>query len=805
MAVTAQARQVEDDQGTVVGGNFSPNALGDEYTRILQRLGAAPAAIFDAVTFGRDPVLLGRIGQCCLLVAGAGEPLSTELRSGDLIVRRALGEPGPGHVFAVVDGTLLRADELPQRGLRGEDHGEWLVQVAEPGRGLSSVSNVCRAALDAHRRVPFDQVILRPFGFERAQPIGDTAVEGRRAAWREASQPVLGTALAEAAPVPCESDLSAFGLDWRRQDIRRGRRPRPQMVGGRPLCPGEIDLVQSGPDGGTIDLLAWNFDIDGAYTKRQHEAALDRLISELRARLVGSGGAPPSATSYTIWLTGFASRTGEVAYNQALANERESAVEAYLRANLEKFGAVPEKPITPLITFDRNPGGFDPTAPIARESPHARSVRVIAVPTGTAPPRPRPFPQAAQIEFVLDDDNDTLVDERAPVATFLRFGLWDHAYFDTADAAHAAGDIRNGRAEADNFVGSDRRRFYIRVRDPAATAPRVTATWKTLQSDRTTDDDAPASQSITLTETRTGSHVYVSRAIMLVTDETDAKQDTHSGLPIPLAEANIRHRGQSNHRLRRARIDGFIFAEYRPSTGASVNLTLPVFQRSPNDERRRLKVRVINYGSHAAADYIAGQLAHANARWNQIGLAIDPQPTVDRPIPAGVLGADGLYAGAANNAPETAALTDLISVTPDNQLTVVFVPLKGANAYATVAERTTVALGDRYFIFIGTTLDLNDETLAHELAHVLFNRFDGATDRRFYTLNTAAPTNFGVPLPDPRVYRRIQNRHNPDPDNDPSNDNIVNWARRTRTGRLPIGGALDPPSATTGNKLTEAF
>jgi hypothetical protein len=48
MAVTSQARQVEDDLRTIVGGNFSLDALGDEYMRILQRLRAAPAAYLDA-------------------------------------------------------------------------------------------------------------------------------------------------------------------------------------------------------------------------------------------------------------------------------------------------------------------------------------------------------------------------------------------------------------------------------------------------------------------------------------------------------------------------------------------------------------------------------------------------------------------------------------------------------------------------------------------------------------------------------------------------------------------------------------
>ena len=416
------------------------------------------------------------------------------------------------------------------------------------------------------------------------------------------------------------------------------------------------------------------------------------------------------------------------------------------------------------------------------------------------PPFPfTPTAAAATIEIVLDDDNDTLVDDRAPVATFLRLGIWDQAY-------DAAGDIRNNQAERDNFVGLERRRFYFRVRDPAATAARITADWLTLRADRTTNDDAPASRAITLTQTRAGSHVFVSKAVMLVTDETDARQDTHSGLAPPLAEANLRHRGQSNHRLRRARIDGFVKAEYRPpGGGAAVSVVLPVFQRRPTDERRRLRVRVINYGTHATAAYIGAQFEHANARWNQIGLAIDPQATTDRPVPPAALDGAGLYAGSANNAFETAALNNLVPVTPDNSITAVFVPMTGANAYATIGERTVVAIANRYFIFINTTLDLEDQTLAHELAHVLFNRFDAATERRFYTLNTNAPTSFGVPLPDTRIYRRIQNRNSPDPDNDAANANIINWARRARTGRFPIGGGLDPATATTGNTLTEAF
>jgi hypothetical protein len=133
----------------------------------------------------------------------------------------------------------------------------------------------------------------------------------------------------------------------------------------------------------------------------------------------------------------------------------------------------------------------------------------------------------------------------------------------------------------------------------------------------------------------------------------------------------------------------------------------------------------------------------------------------------------------------------------------------GRNAYATVGERTTVALGNRFFIFIDDLLDLEDQTLAHELSHVLFNRFDDVTERRFFTLNTRAPRDLihGTPitLPDVRIYRRMQTLHAPNPDNDPGADNVVNWARRRRTGRFPPAAGMQAPTVTTGNTLTEGI
>ncbi|HET9179992.1 MAG TPA: OmpA family protein [Terriglobia bacterium] len=558
----------------------------------------------------------------------------------------------------------------------------------------------------------------------------------------------------------------------------------------------------------------------------------------------------------------------------------------------------------------------------------------------------------------------------AQALTFVRFGIWDNAY-------DAVQNVRNNAAENDNFVGADKRKFHFRVSDPTAAGTQISLNWKTLTAGQG-NDDAPAVQSLTLVELAPGSKVFVSKAVMLVTDDTDRDFPTHSGFTPPAPDAGLRNAGQSNHRTRRAAIDGFVRAEYSPSGGGIVSLTLPLFERrmrfstsdstdnvvpgvstltpaamsgsvlglnwsihvgqsltidtganqeevavtavtattftarfaNPHngtasafqiqgfmtrfstsdstdnvapgistltptamsplirvgaalsidagineevvavtavaattftavftkphngttaafpisviaDERKRVSARVLRYLNGAfpalipATDpEIANQFRHANRRWNQVGIQIDPQPTADRVIPAAAIDATGVYGGSANNPQEQAALGDLIPVTPDDTLTVVFVSLSAANAYSTTFPRVpiplpaggTVTLDNRHFVFINTGLNLENETLGHELHHVLFNRGDGAVPRQFFTFNTNAPLGFGIPLPDVKIYRRIQNFHTPDPDNDPNNNNVINWAKRLRTARFPIAGDLNPAADnTTGNRLAGDF
>ena len=480
------------------------------------------------------------------------------------------------------------------------------------------------------------------------------------------------------------------------------------------------------------------------------------------------------------------------------------------------------------------------------------------------------------LEFAAtDDDTAAAVALRA-----VRFGLWDQGY-------NAAGDVLA------NFIDNDRRRFHLQVRG-GLTAATLQATWRTLRADRVTADDAPASESLTLSRTANGR--LVSRGLMLVGDDTDAAQTTPSGLVPPLG-IEPRARGLSDHRLRKSRIDGFVQATIQPAAGQFHRLLLPVFDRAvpfdttsatavaagvavvtpaamqgtattgarwrievgseltidiganeervtvtavaaatftaafarahggapyrvagTTDERRRLRVRVVRYLNAADPTYVPplvgdidAQFDHANLRWLQAGLQIDRSPTENRQIPAAALDAGKFPANPVNSPQELAAYSDLIGGSPDGGVTVVFVDMSGANAITSIQNVPNIAtqagpvpFGDRMFIFIAGRLDPLDETLAHEFSHALYNRSDAAQLNRFFTLNTNAPTGFGIPLPDVRIYRRMHTQHG-NPNLDPNNDCSFNWFRRPRVTKNPAAAGLAAPTNTTGSNATEDF
>jgi hypothetical protein len=496
-------------------------------------------------------------------------------------------------------------------------------------------------------------------------------------------------------------------------------------------------------------------------------------------------------------VVGHTDSVGNEPENQALGLRRAEAVKSEILAAIRRITG--RAPKLQIATETRGEG-----EPVSADAGANRRVEVVT-PVKVAPPPPQ---SSATIAFVLDEDGDHQVDAKAPVATALMYGLWDQAY-------DASGDVRNEEAEARNFVGSDRRRFYIRVRDPGASGSTVTARWRTLNS-AGANDDAPASQDITLTETAAGSKLFVSRALMLVSDEADARQPTHSGLSTG-ADANVRARGQSNHRLRRATLDGQVRAEYRRAGGGTlVQTTLPVFQRSP-ERRQRVSVNVVHLGIAGTKDelnLIDAQFAQAAARWAQTGLLVERGTTQSLAIPPASRDAKGHYRGdGANPAAEDPTLRELIKITPKSSLTICFTRIAlnasgdpETNAYATIAERTNVALEDRFFVFLHIDLDPNISTMGHEMYHCLFNRFDfGGVPQQFFTFRSSPPPG---PYPDVRKRRRIQLQHAPhagDPDTDPNDDCMFNWARRRRTARHPAAGGGGAATATTGNILTRRF
>lgn len=236
-------------------------------------------------------------------------------------------------------------------------------------------------------------------------------------------------------------------------------------------------------------------------------------------------------------------------------------------------------------------------------SPAARDTGFRLGIQGGEPDGDRVNMTAVQVEMV------TTATAAAAAATFVRMGLWDNAF-------NAAGVLFNQLAEANNFAGADSRKVHIRVRDAAArTTGRVQADWRTLN--RTGSNlDAPANPDLTLVELAATQGTFISRGLLLVSDNQDRDQTTHSGLAAPLPDAGLlRARGQSNHRIRRGSLFGTSLVEYRPAAGMVLRLRLPVFRRNP-EERRRMPLQIFVLRVAAGGAAVIPTAAGSNL-WNR--------------------------------------------------------------------------------------------------------------------------------------------------------------------------------------------
>jgi len=198
--------------------------------------------------------------------------------------------------------------------------------------------------------------------------------------------------------------------------------------------------------------------------------------------------------------------------------------------------------------------------------------------------KPAPPVPTATLEFVNDPTGTHAVAAGNPVATFVRMGVWDHAF-----TCGTPSTLNDDVTELKSFIGADSRRFYLRVKDTKA-KDSVQVKWRTLKSD-STNLDAPADEHMTLIETGAGTGIFGSRALMLVNDADDQKQGANSGLPATFPTAGARNFDQSDHRIRRADVEGFVEAEYTPVGAAPIKVKLPVFQRNP-EKRRKMSLQI---------------------------------------------------------------------------------------------------------------------------------------------------------------------------------------------------------------------
>jgi GT2 family glycosyltransferase len=380
-----------------------------------------------------------------------------------------------------------------------------------------------------------------------------------------------------------------------------------------------------------------------------------------------------------------------------------------------------------------------------------------------------------------------LLDKNGAVLTAPQIGLWDHA-FDPA-----TGNLRNDAADAKNFVSLDSRRFVIRVRDAAAHG-RITVSWRTGFDDGSIDD-SPTSPSITLLETPANSGTFLSRPLLLVTDSDDKDQPVNSGLPAGDPDAGLRNPNQSNHRLRRVTVSDAhplvsqVLVRYVPSLGAALSMTSPVFRRTPQDDRRRTTVHLVNLRDAAGGTPIltiarkAQVIAAIQAAYARCGIfATVDEHVLDPPtactgwattFPGDLLASDpsvegvaftsgSLVPSASQNAVFT-AVQAAVGIVP-NDLYAVYVsriydtPLPGPGGHLSqqaggeaFPDAFTPAGPARGFAFIAIASGVTRFADPHELTHNTTN-LRTAADGHF---NLSAP---GAASPTPIEARNLMNR-----------------------------------------------
>lgn len=139
-----------------------------------------PAALFDAFANGRNPAARRRLERWFRLVGAPGRPPAVPLEPGDVLVRRAIGDGGVGHVAFIAVPDYEPLDRALAAGWRieGRRPGAY-VHVVEPGPFPHLLRDrFARRLLDARGCLPLDTLVLRP----RGRPVPGRGEDARQAA-----------------------------------------------------------------------------------------------------------------------------------------------------------------------------------------------------------------------------------------------------------------------------------------------------------------------------------------------------------------------------------------------------------------------------------------------------------------------------------------------------------------------------------------------------------------------------------------------------------------------------------------------
>lgn len=356
---------------------------------------------------------------------------------------------------------------------------------------------------------------------------------------------------------------------------------------------------------------------------------------------------------------------------------------------------------------------------------------------------------ALEMQILQDSnpDNNDFTDN-TQVVDSVRIGLWEGAY-DSSE------DVLNGPGMADSFIGRDRFRFFVRIRDPNAntSSAQETVTAKLgvfedgggLPTDNLTD--------IELIESASEPGVFVSRSQLLTSlqNDLDALPSTcppgnvgsspceddhfhaHSGGPAgPVAD------DQPGDRTHQARIEDHVRIEYVPAGSTNAQLwKVPVCQRNP-DQRRRVLVRVTVFDNLVDEAKVAAELHRATIGWAPACLRIDQEGVtqfVSAPLDSNGISilADNVFDDINGSNPQAPSDERVVfaqfKAQARKDVIEVFVvpkidrpPNMFVNGFARLPRHSPITqLGDYTFLYVVGNTDTSKRTLAHEIGHALEN------------------------------------------------------------------------------------